>query len=349
VSDATRPPSGPPGPDEPDDAVARLVRLGGARPLASEEGRARVRGRVHDLWSETVRSDRRRRRFLLIGRIAAALAVVAGLGIWFWQKGLPPGAPAATVERVDGRVRLQDGSVAAAGRALPSGTRVATSADARVALRVNGGSSVRLDGTTEVRLDSRGVLELLRGAVYIDSGAPGPGRNPLLIHTSLGEIRDIGTQFEVRLAQDRLRVSVREGAATLTRADRTFPVAAGASLRVDRSGAMETGAVDPRGDYWTWTQAIAPPFELEGRTLHDYLAWLSRETGWTVEYSDPSIATSAMGIILHGSTAGLRPDQTPDVVLPTCGLRHRLEGGALILGRVDGPGTGGATGPGALR
>ena len=41
---------------------------------------------------------------------------------------------------------------------------------------------------------------LERGAVYVDSGV-GPGRHPgsVGIHTPLGVVRDIGTQYEVRV------------------------------------------------------------------------------------------------------------------------------------------------------
>lgn len=256
MNDPTRLPRQPPG-DEPGDPVARLVRLGGARPAAPDDRRARVRQRVHDLWSETVKRDRRRRRVLIAARLAAALVIVTGAGLWLWQRGLPSGAPAATVERADGRVRLQDNSSAGTGRVLPAGARVITAPDGMAALRLIDGASVRLDIATELRLISPRVLELRRGAVYVDSGASAPGTS-LEIRTPLGQIRDVGTQFEVRLANDRLRLSVREGAAALTRDHQTYSIPAGESLRVDRNGTVETGAVAPRDQEWAWTLAVAP-------------------------------------------------------------------------------------------
>jgi ferric-dicitrate binding protein FerR (iron transport regulator) len=336
MSDSTSPSGRPPG-DDPEDPVARLVRLGGARPGAAAERKTRVRWRVHDVWIDMVRRDRRRRRLLVAARLAAALAIVIGLGVWRWQRGPSIGTPVATVERTDGGVRLQDGSIVGTGRVLASGARVSTSPDGRAALRLSGGASVRLDIATELRLDSARVLELRRGAVYVDSGAPASGKSPLEIRTPLGRVRDVGTQFEVRLTNDRLRLSVRDGAAVLARGERTWSVPAGASLRVDESGAVETGVVVSRDKDWDWALSVAPPFDLEGRTLRDYLAWLSRETGWKVEYADPSIAAGAAGVVLHGSTSGLRPDQTPDAVLPTCGLRYRLEGMTLTIARANAP------------
>jgi ferric-dicitrate binding protein FerR (iron transport regulator) len=297
-----------------------------------------VRRRVHLLWSETVQRDRRRRRLVMAARLAAALVISAGAVLWLSQRGQPTGVQAAVVERVDGPVRLQNGSLAETGRALPAGARVITAPDGRAALRLADGASIRLDRATELLLVSPRLLELRRGAVYVDSGGPPAGGPRLEIGTAFGRVRDVGTQFEVRLAGEQLRVSVREGSAILARDDRTYPVPRGTLLRVDRSGAAETAAIGPDGAEWDWALAVAPAFELEGRPLRDYLAWLSRETGWQVEYDDPSIATAVADIVLHGSTAGLRPDQTPDAVLPACGLGYRLDGATLRIARAGGPG-----------
>ncbi|MGH2651937.1 MAG: hypothetical protein ACRDHK_12100, partial [Actinomycetota bacterium] len=69
------------------------------------------------------------------------------------------------------------------------------------------------------------------------------------------------------------------------------------------------------------------------------LDWIGRETGLRIEYGDPTIASDASTIVLHGSIEGLRPDETLAAVLPTCGLGHSVEGGALILDRAF-PGSG---------
>src|SRR2546427_815740 len=83
--------------------------------------------------------------------------------------------------------------------------------DGRAALRLDAGPSVRLDAGSDLRLVSAHVLELRRGAVYVDTGARSPNgsaatasgaegpASPIEIRTSLGRVRDVGTQFEVRL------------------------------------------------------------------------------------------------------------------------------------------------------
>jgi len=346
----------PKSPEEPEDSggstdpIARLVRLAGPRPPAPEKRMARVRESVHARWREAVKRARRRRVFLTAARIAAALMIAVGAGFWLRGRIRVAAGPAATVVRTQGRVLLRDGRVAGTGSVLGTGAGLATGPDGRAALRLSVGPSVRLDTGTDLRLISARVLELRRGAVYVDTGtrtsrgsaataggAAGSASTetaaPIEIRTSLGRVRDLGTQFEVRLANDTLRLSVREGTVALARDDRTYPTPAGTRLRVGPQGSVETETVDLRGAEWDWVLAAAPPFDLEGRTLSDYLAWLSRETGWEVEYADPSIAAGAATIILHGSTSGLRPDESPAAILPACGLRHRLEGGMLRIER----------------
>jgi len=338
---------GPPrSPDEQpggdDDPIARLLREAGARPAVPQETSARVRSAVHAHWRAQYQVLRRRRIVLWAGcSLAAAAAIVVAIrpGGWF-PKAHPPGTtePIATVQRAEGSVRREGGGLLRVGDSLASGIELTTGADGRIALSLAGGESVRLDWDTQVRLEPRTVLNLNRGAVYIDSGTRSARRSPLAVRTEMGTVRDIGTQFEVRIGDDSLQVSVREGAAHLTHGGRPFEVLAGTRLRVRTEGPTETRPLAAGDPDWAWVLTIAPPFDLEGRTLGDYLDWVSRETGWRVQFADRSLEQTAVREILHGSIQGLRPDETPAAVLPPCGLRHRLTVGTLMVERLEPPG-----------
>ncbi len=323
-----------------DELIARLVRLAGARPAVPDARTARVRAGVHDFWRESLRRTRRRRlvRFLIPMAAVLAAGVAAG-ALLRWRTGTV-GEPAGSVRRAEGRVMGEDGRPVAAGVAVASGSGLSTGPDGRAALLLRSGPAVRVDTDTDLRLISSRVLELRRGAIYIDtreSAVPDERDQAggLEVRTRLGRVLDVGTQFEVRLSDDALRVSVREGSVRVDRDDRTYPALSGTRLRVDDRGAVQTEAVPVQGAGWSWIQSIAPPFVLEGRSLEDYIAWLSRETGWRVSYADASIAAGASKVILHGSTSGLRPDETPGAVLPACGLRHRVDAGTLVVERAS--------------
>jgi hypothetical protein len=338
MTDETRNSGTPAGPGDaggPDDPVGRLIRLAGPRPAVPEERLARLRAVVHASWRRSLRRDRRRGLAALIGMqigAAGAIALVVGGVYWLNNRTRGAGAPVATIVRTEGRILRLDGRAAEPGGLLAEGGGITTDPGARVALRTVAGVSIRLDSGSELRFTRARVVDLGRGAIYVDTqGSAAPGA--IQVRTRLGTIFDTGTQFEVRLASDGLQLTVRTGTASLARDGRTSPAPGGTCLRVNDAGAIETGQVAVDGSEWDWEESIAPPFELEGRTLGNYLDWLERETGWQASFADSSIESSARAIELHGSTSGLRPGDTPDAVLPACGLRHRLEGRMLILER----------------
>lgn len=322
-----------------DDSIARLLEQAGPRPTAPDERAKRVRDAVRAHWRTAVTAAPRTRipfRAAVSLAAAAAVAVVVGWGLWS-RAPRPPGAeaPIAHLLKLEGSIRLSGGGPPRPGDPLAPGASVETGADGRAALSLADGTSLRIDSGTRVRLLSGPALDLEQGAVYLDSG-PGQNRRTFLeVRTKWGVVRDIGTQFEVRLTADELWVSVREGLATLATAGRSFGAPAGTRLVAGGTGVESRPLEDPD---WSWVLDIAPAFAMDGKTLHEYLDWLARETGWRIEFADPGIARESSTVVLHGSVADLRPDETPAAVLPTCGLTHRLSDGTLVIERLDGAG-----------
>ena len=75
-----------------------------------------------------------------------------------------------------------------------------------------------------------------------------------------------------------------------------------------------------------------PRFELEGSTLTGFLAWVSRETGW--KHRNVGARRNRPmpeDVTLHGSIEELRPDEALEAVLPTCNLRHAVNGGIVLI------------------
>jgi ferric-dicitrate binding protein FerR (iron transport regulator) len=193
-----------------------------------------------------------------------------------------------------------------------------------------------MDVDTRLRWMSPSVIELQRGAVYIDTAE---GARPLEIRTMYGSAIDIGTQFEVRVQTGALRVRVRSGAVSVKRRRDTFEASAGTELTVTEQGA-DTRPSSSSGPSWEWTARIAPPLTFEGSTLADYLGSLSREHGWTLEYADATIRVEANRTVLHGSVEGLSAGNAIAVAAGVSGLTHRFDGGRLVIARA-----GGARGP----
>ena len=339
-------------PSDENDEVALLVQLAGTSgaidPL-DEARLARVRTAVHRVWrDESIarrgRPVRTRRRWLTVAvpLVAAASGVIA-LAIWGPVR--TPAPVPIVVAHIDQMTGQATGSPApfTAGGAVMSGSTVTTSAGT-LSMTLTSGVHLRLDAASTARVDSATDVVLERGAVYVDSaGAPPtqqPGASPISIHTPAGLVRDIGTQFEVRLAGAGIRIRVRDGQVLLT--DRKgVDVRAGAAeelfSRPDRSdGSIDRRPIAATGSEWAWAERAAPPFSVEGKTLGAFLEWVSREGGWTVTFADSRFSAAARATVLHGRPdllKGLTPAEALDVVLPTCGLRHRIARHRVVIER----------------
>jgi hypothetical protein len=296
----------------------------------------------------------RRPARVVLAALAAALVVAAGLG-WWWavRGGSAPATPpvVATVEAVKGTVRVATG--AAAPRALSAGAALAAASEissggeppGRASLRLAGGVTLRLDAGTRLRLASASVLVLERGALYADTGAQPPRDGVLEVRTPLGVVRDVGTRFAVRVVspegpdpdagggEPALLVRVRDGAVRTERSGRIYVTAAGEELALHGDGTAERHAIAAHGPDWEWVMEAAGGFDVEGRSLREFLDWVGRETGWRIAVEDEALARSASRIVLHGSLGALRADQAAFAVLPGAGLEAELRDGTLVVRR----------------
>lgn len=162
------------------------------------------------------------------------------------------------------------------------------------------GNTLRVGADTRVVLVSATVARLERGTIYV-SRKRGPR---VTIETPFGEVRDIGTEFEVRLVSDRLEVRVDEGI-----------VAFG-------------GATAAAGETLIATRArVEKLIRLEGMRLEDVLQRIARDKGLTLAWqASPSARTT----ILRGSTP-FTPDEALDAATAAGGVRWRVDGKRLVI------------------
>jgi ferric-dicitrate binding protein FerR (iron transport regulator) len=319
-----------------EDVTARLLRLAGAPPDPAAERTRRVQQVVHREW----RANRRRR---LIRRATAPaialLAVAASLLVVVWRNPSRSVVPQsneviAVGQRIEGRPVLRRGHE---GRADPQPLSISTPIHAddvietddasRAALRTADGSSVRIDHASRIHFVTPAAIELIAGAAYI---ATSDGSRGFEVRTSMGIVRDVGTQFEVRLTESSLRLRVRTGTVEIRRGANVTAAAAGTEATVSTKGTA-VRHVPPYGSDWAWTTGLASSFAIEGLSLRAFLEHMAGEEGWTLRYADPTVAEAAGRIILHGSVDGLRAEDALGVALATSGLQYRLRAGELLV------------------
>ena len=320
-----------------DQALSNLLRLVGSRPVVPEEVRDRVRQSLHSQWKRGTRIRIWRKRFLLAMSAGAAALVLYSGSLWLTSRNLPTAVPAGFVENRAGTVlatQLRSGDqrsqVLTRGDFLMTQSWLDTGTSGRAMLHLLNGATIRMDVNTRFYFASEGAFVLEHGTVYLDSEGTGAR---LVLSTPHGTIRNLGTQFEVCVDPNALRIRVREGAVILLRNGSEEQATAGTQLSVNPQGTTSRSEVASYSPSYDWLSEIGPNFHLEGSRLSDFLGWLSRESGWKVEYSDAAMQQSASRIVLHGSVRGLRPEEMPAVVLPVCGLTYELEEGILRLDR----------------
>jgi ferric-dicitrate binding protein FerR (iron transport regulator) len=316
-----------------DDAFERLFEHASPRRRPPEDVERRIREALAAEWAVM---GRRRARRRAAGWAAAACVVATAA----WILGGPamPSRDApriATVARAEGSATVTDpgdgfaARAAAPAAALSAGEIVATG-DGEIALRLLPGGSLRLDTDTRVRLISGTEIELIEGALYFDSQAAGASQH-LTVRTEFATLRDLGTQFMARLDRAQLAVSVREGRVAVEHRNTETAAAAGEKLTVtQRDGDIRRETIPVHGEAWHWAENVAPPFDIDGRSLSDFLGWVARQTGHTLEFLDPATERVAHETILHGSVE-LAPMSKLAAVLATTDLTYRVSGDRLLI------------------
>lgn len=330
-----------------DEALRALLEEAGPRAPLPAQDLAAIREAARAEWRERCGGVRARPRAARWWMAAAAALLLATAGLLLLRRAPASPSPAigvASIERSRGEVLWSagDGKLAAlpsetTGRPIPAGAVLETVGGAQnpgsVALRMAGGASVRLDAGTRVRLASPAVIELDRGAVYVDTGGPAAGHEHVAVRTAAGLFQSIGTQFEVRAEEGGsvTRLKVREGRVRLERGAESVLTDAGQELVVRGDGSLERGEAASDGPEWDWVVTGAPMLDIEGAKVRTFLDWLARERGWKLELADPETAALTNSVVLHGSIAHLTPAQAPDVVLPSGGLGYRVSKGKLVV------------------
>lgn len=312
------------------DMVAALIQAAGPRTRPPVDAHDQVFDAA--LAALRAKTRRRRERNWLIGALAAGLAAVSVLIVL--QRGDVSLQPRiASVVRTIGAVELQTGDrwepLADSGGEISAGTRLRTLAGAGAALALADGASLRLAAVTEVRFDGSRALHLQAGRLYLDNRASlGTG---LRIGTPLGAVRDVGTQFEVRVAEGSLRVRVREGRVEIDRAGGHLNAAAGEQLEIDVLGGVTRGTIAATDPEWQWAEAMAMAPDIDGRPATELLAWVARETGHRLRYASPAVEQRAATVILHGNIRHLAPLAALDAMLATTDLEYVLIGDTMEI------------------
>jgi ferric-dicitrate binding protein FerR (iron transport regulator) len=276
---------------------------------------ARMRSAVHAEWRASIEGHRPVASRRWPGVAAAALILVVLWAGWLAVRptevfGVLQGPPEA---RGQGDARLRVGAH------MEARSSLLVSLQSGGLLRARAGSILELVGSGEVRL--------LRGAVYVDAQGRSPS-TPIRVDTPAGVVRHSGTQFEVAMVGNQVRVRVREGSVSV-RGD--LRVTVGEQLTIGPGGAAQREPFAPYDSEWRWVEAAVVDVPVEGRSLASLLHWVARDTGRKLEFADVRSAAIADDTILHGSVAGLAPELALRAMLATTSLEADVQVDRIVV------------------
>jgi ferric-dicitrate binding protein FerR (iron transport regulator) len=316
-----------------DEDIVALLREVGAGDEPSAAAAEEVRRAVHEEWRATVAQRKRRNRVVTFG-MAASIALVMVVASWALRYSAPQSDLAVTIARIDGEARGQSSSADAlrvmqVGEGLPVGGALVTDEATRIALAYGTGVSMRLDRGSKIQRVSADRFRLSEGAVYIDAH-PRAANEELIIETMAGEVRHLGTQYQIRQSNAVVEVSIREGRVEIASSQGAALASAGERVRINAAGQVERGAISAQDPDWNWAEAASPPFAIDDRTVAEFLEWVARETGRQIAYASPEAQRIAQTVRLRGSIEGLDPDTALSAVLSTTEFETYQTGDGLI-------------------
>lgn len=328
--------------DEPefDDVMRSLLQRSRSVPLVDAPRVARAREAVHAAWLDAM--DPPTRRWWWTGAAAAIAVMTLVYGLWrqptddlgLTSRATTPSIVAA-VQYVTGAVQVRDSGndgerLLRPGESLLPGAVIITGPFGRGAVVLPDGAEVRVDQRTTLRIEADHRFALDAGAVYVDTTSrPAPGA-PIHVSAQDAVVSDVGTRYEVRVFEDQMRVRVRDGLVQLRRGGRSHDAPAATELMMTRDDVRVT-PTSTFGADWDWIVGAARAPRVDGRSLAEFLAWVERVSGREVRFEDRALERSVSSTIVYGTVEGLTVDEALDIVLPSCGLTHRIDNGTITI------------------
>ncbi len=330
-------------PEETSSADVQLLRRGFRAESLSSEAIARIRTTTEQAWrtqSGSARLPWHKPRMLA----TAAAVVISLVAIWYSAATIRLGDAAMSLGRL---TKITESGVVeqrslASNRMLPVGTMLSAGQSIRARggalVSLTGGGGLRLASGTSLEVVSEQRIRLTQGVVYLDFPPDLAKAAEFAVETPLGDFAHVGTQFEVTVQGDRAQVRVREGRVEWRSPNgATVAAEAGSELFNQRDGSINRRAISTTGADWAWAETLAPAFDLENRSLADFLHWVARESGRRLVLVDAATHARVAEIRSHGSVRGLTLMETLSAVMATTTLQSELTDNAIRVSALPEP------------
>ena len=324
--------------DTKQDTLEELLRHAAPRPVPNPDDVAVAKAAVRNDWIDATSRHNRQRRTILL---ATAATVLVGIFAALSSLQISQQSPVqlAAIQKSFGPVFFlgeeaelrptEDLSV------VMSGQTIVTGNEAGLALAWGSGGSLRVDANTRLRFESDGAVFLETGRVYFDSqpglsaSIVGGDATAFELSTDHGMVKHVGTQYMTSVDTESLVVSVREGAVQNDGHAYDQTVETGEQATLIGRQRPNLLRINPYGGAWSWVTGTTPAADVDGKSLHEFLVWVSRELGLELRFEGRSEAV-AQSAVLKG-TIDAEPADALRLRLASAALDWRIEGGVIYI------------------
>ena len=329
-----------------DDAVEALLEQATPRPSPPGKDEQMIREAIHSEWQAVTGKRRNRNR---LTRFAVAATVLLGVAVSFNMLNGGGVAPVhvATISTSHGSIHV----ISAQSQvndltdltAITAGQTIQTNSNSGIGLEWDNGGSLRVAANTRIEFVSDDEVYLRSGKIYFDSTpsqllaavSGGSKESQFRIRTDQGVVTHLGTQYMTESADGALIVSVREGEVLIDGTYHDERALVGQRIEISGNARGSITNVPRHGGDWRWIEKVSPVVNTDGRSVDEFLNWVSRETGLVVEYPDEATELTASNTILKGSV-DLAPREALDFWLQGQDLNWDINGGTISVSAIDG-------------
>ncbi len=307
-------------PFESGDALEQLLSHATVRPVPDSHKVSAARAAVHAEWRKVCAGRRSRRQVVRFAIAASLLIAVFSVFGLFRTPGVDLVQVAGfqksfgTIHWLSEQSELQP---TASQAKVHAGQTIVTGDNSGIAVAWINGGSVRINENTKVEFRDESSIFLHSGQIYFDSrpaeliaGATASGVYAFTVVTDQGSVTHTGTQFMALVDTDTLTVSVREGRVSVDGPYYDSDAQRGEQVEFRGSRRPTTLSINTYGGAWDWIGQTSPPIDVNGKSVHVFLEWVSREMGLELAYVGDTVDQAVRTETLVG-----RVDAQPEAAL----------------------------------